>query len=100
MYTSIFEIFGLSGIQEYTFAGKDASDILFQLQCVQDLGCLVEMGSKMEDENGKKGLARIQNILDKDREGSLTIQDLKDLDVSLSIGSVKCVCVEERQLER
>ena len=43
----------------------------------------------------QKELDKLEAVLDKYYDGSLTPDDLLTLDISISIGTIKCVCIEE-----
>ena len=53
------------------------------------------MGRNSENEAGQKELDRLEAILDKYYTGNLTADDLLTLDVSISLGTIKCVCIEK-----
>ena len=95
MFAALFEMTSWMGCQQYIFEGNTASDLLSKFERVQDLGCLVQMGRSHENKNGQKELDKLEAILDKYYDGSLTPEELLTLDVSISLGAIKCVCIEE-----
>lgn len=94
MYAALFEMTSWMGCQQHIFQGESASDLLSEFERVQSLDCLVRMGRYQENQNGQKELDKLEAILDKHYDGSLTTDDLLTLDVSISLGTIKCVCVE------
>ena len=95
MYAAVFEMTGWMGKQQYIFRGDSASDLLSKFERVQDLGCLVRMGRFQENKKGQKELDKLEAVLDKYYDGSLEPDDLLELDISISLGTIKCACVEE-----
>ena len=83
------------GHMQYIFTGEDASEILIKFNQVQDLSCLVNMGFCQEGPAGQAGLDKIEELIDKHYDGELTMQDFKDFDVRLSIGSMYCTAIAE-----
>lgn len=95
MFASLFEMTSWMGCQQYIFTGNSASDLLSAFEQVQDLGCLVRMGRSQEKKKGQEELEKLEAVLNKYYDGSLTPDDLLTLDISISIGTIKCVCIEE-----
>lgn len=95
MFAALFEMTSWMGCQQYIFAGNTASDLLSEFERVQDLGCLVRMGRGQESKKGQKELDKLEAILEKYYDGSLTADDLLTLDIAISLGTIKCVCIEE-----
>lgn len=77
------------------FEGDDACEIMDAASNFQDFGCLLRMGRMNEGKKGQKELDKLEAFLDKYHEGTLTIEDLKSLDVKLSIGEIVCNSVTE-----
>lgn len=96
MYEALFEITSWMGTKQHTFKGKSASEILSKLEKVQSLECLVNMGRMEEDTaEGQRSLDSLENLLEKQRSRKLTIEDLKTLNVKISLGEIKCLSVSE-----
>ena len=95
MFAALFEMTSWMGCHQYIFDGDNASDLLSKFERVQDLGCLVRMGRGQENKKGQKELDKLEAILDKYYDGSLTTDDLLSLDITISLGTIKCVCIEE-----
>lgn len=95
MYAALFEMTSWMGNRQYIFKGNSATVLLSEFEAIQDLGCLVRMGRGQEDTKGQKELDKLEAILDKYYDGTLTPDDLLTLDISISLGTIKCVCIEE-----
>lgn len=95
MFAALFEMTSWMGCQQYIFKGNTASNLLSEFERVQDLGCLVRMGRSQENKKGQKELDKLEAILEKYYDGSLTTDDLLTLDIAISLGTIKCVCIEE-----
>ena len=95
MYAALFEMTSWMGCQQYIFKGNTASALRSEFERVQDLGCLVRMGRSEEKKKGQKELDKLEAVLNKYYDGSLTPDDLRTLNISISIGAIKCVCIEE-----
>ena len=91
MYAALFEVNGWVGIEQHIVRGNDAADLLYAFEDIQHLYCLVRMGRVEEEAEGQKMLDKLEEILDKRDRGSLTNKDLLTLDITLSIGTIKCV---------
>ena len=95
MFVALFEMTSWMGRELYIFKGDTASKLLSEFEQVQSLGCLVRMGRGQENENGQRELDKLEAILDKYYDGDLTPDELLTLDISISLGTIKCVCIEE-----
>lgn len=95
MYAGLFELNSWMGKEQYVFVSDTATDLLNKFERVQDLSCLIAMGMDREDEAGKESLERLKELLNKHYSGQLTIDELKLLDVQISLGSFKCVDIIE-----
>lgn len=96
MTAAIFELVGWVGCERYYFEGETAADVLTQLNWKQDLRCLARMGWVQElTPEGRAAIDHLWKALDKQREGTLTAEDLGELDIELSIGTLKCLGAAE-----
>ena len=95
MYAALFEMKSWMGPQQYIFKGDSASALLYEFEDLQDLSCLVMMGRAEEGEEGQKMLDKVEEILNKQAAGDLTIEDLLFLDIEISIGAIKCAEIAE-----
>ena len=99
MRAALFELRSWLGPQKHVFKGNDASDILTQLEKYQDLSCLLQMGRIHEEKKGQKELDKLEELLSKDWNGELTMEDLRKVDLDLSIGTIKCIRTAETEEE-
>lgn len=95
MYAAVFEMSSWMGLEQHILKGKTAADLLNGFENIQSLSCLVRMGRSQEEANGQKALDKIEEILQKSYDGSLTPEELLTLDVKLSIGTIKCAEILE-----
>ena len=72
------------------FEGKSPKEIISKFNRIQDLDCLVRMGPMYGDD-----VSELETFMDKYHSGNLTFEDLKNMDISLSIGTIKCIAAEE-----
>lgn len=96
MVAAIFELVGWVGCERYFLEGETAAEVLTQLNWRQDLRCLARMGWVQElTPEGSAAIDHLWKVLDKQREGTLTVEDLSALDIELSIGTLKCLGAAE-----
>ena len=74
-----------------SFSGDTATEIMQAVEQFQDFDCLMSMGRSNEGKKGQKELDKLSMFLDKYYSGNLTIEDIQQLDVRLSIGCIKCL---------
>ena len=91
MYVALFEMSSWMGLEQHIVCGNSASDLLYEFEEIQHLGCLVRMGRCEEDAEGQKMLDKLEEILNKRDNGDLTNEDLLTLDIKISLGTIKCV---------
>ena len=96
MYVATFRTDNGYVEHEYTIEGSSLEKIVSRFQAVQDLDCLVRMGRLMGDTDDEKALDGLENFLIKFYAGKLNLEDLRDFEVNLSAGSIKCLKVEEK----
>ena len=73
-----------------TFEGEYPEDVIDQLERVQDLDCLVRMGPNFGDDT-----TELQDFLNRYHSGELTWDDIRNMSFELSIGSIKCIDIQE-----
>ena len=83
------------GWRKEFYNGRSPKEIVKKLEEDQDLDCLVMMGRMEEDDAGQLGLNKHQEFIEKYRYGKLSISDIKDLNVHLSVGDLVCYGVAE-----
>lgn len=79
------------------FEGDDACEIMDAASDFQDFNCLLRMGRQNESKKGQKELDKLEAFLQKYYDGSLTIEDLRSLDIRLSIGEIVCNSITENE---
>lgn len=94
-YVAVFEMTSWLGVTQHIVKGDDASELLTNFEDIQSLHCLIRHGRYEEDENGQKELDKLEEILDKRDSGELTIEELKKMDINLSLGYIKCIAIFE-----
>ena len=95
MYAAIFEI----GMDIVLCEGDTAME-LYEAACErQDFHCVLNMGAMYEKAAGKKELKKLIAFLEKADDGTLTVDDIKALDVHLSIGNIRCRAFAEGEEE-
>lgn len=94
-YVAVIEMESWLGTEQHIVKGDNAGELLVEFEKIQSLDCLVRMGRSREDANGQKQLDKLEAILKKKYNGDLTIVELKKMDIKLTIGSFKCLTVEE-----
>ncbi len=78
------------GWLDEVFEGEEPRDIVSEAEQVQDFGCLLRMGAMMEGPEGQGEIKKLRAFLDKYSDGSLTLEDIRDLDVRLGPGYIFC----------
>lgn len=80
---------------EQNFEGDTPTEIMRSVERIQDFGCLLRMGREEEGKKGQKELDKLEVFLQKYYENELTIDDIRSLDIKLSIGNIACNEVTE-----
>lgn len=71
--------------------------IIRKVEDIQDFGCLLRMGRMEEGKKGQKELSKLEEFLEKYYDGTLTMEDIRKLNVHLSIGDIVCHGVAETE---
>lgn len=95
MYAAVFEMSSWMGLEKHILKGQTASDLLDEFENIQSLSCLVRMGKSQERGAARKALEKVEEILEKSYDGSLTPEELLTLDIKISLGTIKCVEILE-----
>ena len=74
--------------------GETPADLVREIEKAQDLQCLAQMADMMGTKKDKKEIRKLIDFLDKYSDDSLTIEDIKNLNVDLSAGALKCESFE------
>jgi len=91
MYSAQIEI----GFINMDFEGETAAEILHGVEQYQDFDCLLMMGRRMGTKKDAAELNKLEEFLDKYIAGTLTIDDLRALNIHLSAGDFICHGVRE-----
>ena len=73
-----------------TFEGEYPEDVMEQFERIQDLDCLVRMGPDFGDD-----VTDLKEFMDKYHSGSLSWDDIRNMNFELSIGTIKCTDLQE-----
>lgn len=79
------------------FEADDPCGIIKQVEEIQDFSCLLRMGRSEEGKKGQEQLNELEKFLDKYYDGSLTMEDIKKLNIRLSIGNIFCYEIMEAE---
>ena len=91
-YTATFHI----GWMTINAEGDTPADLVREIENAQDLQCLVQMAGMMGTKKDKKEIGKLIEFLEKYNDETLTIDDVKNLDVNLSVGALKCESLSEQ----
>ena len=75
--------------------GDTPADLVREIEKAQDLQCLVQMAGMMGTKKDKQEIRKLIDFLEKYSDDTLTIDDVRNLDVKLSVGALKCESLEE-----
>ena len=78
------------------FEGETPTEIIKAMEKYQDFGCLIRMGRENEDEAGQKELDKLEAFLKKYHDNELTMDDIKALNIHLSISDIVCHEITEK----
>lgn len=81
------------------FEGENATEIIREAEAYQDFDCLLRMGRMQEGPAGQKELDKLQAFLDKYYSETLTMDDVKKLNIHLGIGDIVCTGIAEGEEE-
>ena len=91
-YTAVFQI----GWMTVNADGDSPSELVKSIENAQDLQCLVQMASVMGTKKDKQEIHKLIDFLVKYGNDELTIEDIRNLDVKLSVGALKCESLQEQ----
>ncbi len=72
------------------FEGNSPCDIIKKVEKYQDFDCLIRNCSLEGTEEDQKELPKLLAFLEKYYDKSLSIKDIEELNIRLSIGAIKC----------
>ena len=70
--------------------GDEPDDLIREVENAQDLQCLCQQAAMMGTKKDQKEIKKLMDFLEKYYGGELTIEDVRGLDVGLSVGRIKC----------
>lgn len=73
-----------------TYEGNYPDEIIKAFLQDQDLNCVARMAKSFGEDTSE-----IDQLLDKYNNGELSWEDIKKININLSIGTIKCVLVED-----
>ncbi len=79
------------------FEADSPGEIIQQVSEYQDFNCLLRMGRLQEGKKGQKELDKLEAFLNKWFDESLTMEDIKNLNIHLSIGDIVCHGIAENE---
>lgn len=91
-YSAVFHI----GWMTVNAEGDTPADLVREIEDAQDLQCLVQMAGMMGTKKDKKEIGKLVAFLEKYGDDTLTIDDIRNLDVDLSVGALKCESLTEQ----
>ncbi len=91
-YTAVFHI----GWMTVNAEGDTPADLVSEIEKAQDLQCLCQMAGMMGTAKDKKEIRKLTAFLEKYGDDTLTIDDIRNLDVDLSVGALKCESLSEQ----
>ncbi len=92
-YSATFHI----GWMTVNAEGDTPADLVREIENAQDLQCLVHMAGMMGTKKDKKEIGKLVSFLEKYGDDTLTIDDVRNLDVDLSVGALKCESLIEQE---
>lgn len=95
MYAALFEMDSMFGKHHYIFQGNTPEAIVIELENEQSLECLIRHGRRTEDAAGQAALDDLELFYNKYVDGNVTMADIASLDITISIGAIKCLTVAE-----
>ena len=90
-YSATFHI----GWMTVNAEGDTPADLVREIENAQDLQCLVQMAGMMGTKKDKKEISKLVAFLEKYGDDTLTIEDIRNLNVDLSVGALKCESLSE-----
>ena len=91
MKAALFEIKSWLGPERYLVKARSAGGLIKELQEYQNLECLVMMG----DDDDLDELTKLDAIIRKSKCYKLTLEEIAQMDIHLSIGDIKCLGVAD-----
>lgn len=92
-YSAVFSI----GWMTVNAEGDTPEDLVREIENTQDLMCLARMASTMGTKKDKQEIQKLIDFLEKYGSNKLTIDDIRNLDINLSAGGLKCESLGEKE---
>lgn len=90
-YSAVFKI----GWMTVNANGDTLEDLIRKVEDAQDLQCLVQMAGMMGTKKDKQEIRKLIDFLEKYGSNELTVEDVQNLDIKLSVGNLKCESLDE-----
>ncbi len=90
-YSAVFQI----GWMTVNAEGDTLEDLIREVESAQDLQCLAQMASMMGTKKDKQEIRKLIDFLEKYSSDELTVEDVRNLDINLSVGGLKCESFNE-----
>ncbi len=90
-YSAVFQI----GWMTVNAEGDTLEDLIREVENAQDLQCLAQMASMMGTKKDKQEIRKLIDFLEKYSSDELTVEDVRNLDINLSVGGLKCESFNE-----
>lgn len=90
-YSAVFQI----GWMTVNAEGDTLEDLIREVENAQDLQCLAQMASMMGTKKDKQEIRKLIDFLEKYSSDELTVEDVRNLNVDLSVGGLKCESFNE-----
>ncbi len=90
-YSAVFQI----GWMTVNAEGDTLENLIREVENAQDLQCLAQMASTMGTKKDKQEIKKLIDFLEKYSSDELTVEDVRNLDINLSVGGLKCKSFNE-----
>ncbi len=90
-YSAVFQI----GWMTVNAEGDTLENLIREVENAQDLQCLAQMASTMGTKKDKQEIRKLIDFLEKYSSDELTVEDVRNLDINLSVGGLKCKSFNE-----
>lgn len=90
-YSAVFQI----GWMTVNAEGDTLENLISEVENAQDLQCLAQMASTMGTKKDKQEIRKLIDFLEKYSSDELTVEDVRNLDINLSVGGLKCKSFNE-----
>ena len=81
------------------YEADDPCGIIAEAENDQSFDCLLQMGRMEGTRKDQKELDKLRAFLEKYWDGTLTMEDIRGLNIHLSVGSIVCLGIAETENE-